>query len=68
MPITRVPPVPPENLAMVGSDLPGADWNRGGLPRVGTGHSHGRRGVPLARPSVRVPAKLCDFSPLAGAA
>jgi hypothetical protein len=40
----------------------------GGLPRVGTDHSRGRREVPLGMPSVRVPAKLCDLSPLAGTA
>ena len=38
----------------------------GGLPRAGTGHSHRSREVPLGMPSVRVPAKLCDLSPLAG--
>ncbi len=59
-------PIPPENVAIVGSDCPGADWNRGGPPRVGTDHSHCRRGVPLAMPSVRVPAKQCDFSPSTG--
>ncbi len=61
MPIAPVPPVPPEKLAMVRSDLPRADWNH-----VGTDHSHCRRGVPLAMPSVRVPAKQCDFSPSTG--
>jgi hypothetical protein len=68
MPIARVPSVPPESLAMVRSDLPGAVWNRGGLPRVGTDHSHGRRRVPLAMPSVRAPAEPCDYSPLIGTA
>ncbi len=63
MPIAPVPPVPPEKLAMVRSDLPRADWNH-----VGTDHSHGRRGVPLATPSVRVPAKRCDFSLSTGTA
>ncbi len=53
---------------MVRSDLPGAVWNRGGLPHVGTDHSHGRRRVPLAMPAVRAPAEPCDFSPLIGAA
>ena len=38
----------------------------GGLPRAGTDHSHRSREVPLGMPSVRVPAKLCDLSPLAG--
>jgi hypothetical protein len=62
-------PIPPENVAMVGSDCPGADGNCGGLSCVGTDHSHGRRKVRSALPSVRVPAKkLCDSSPLAGAA
>ncbi len=61
-------PMPPENVAIAGSDCPGADRNRGGLPRVGTDHSHGRRGVPLATPSVRVPAKRCDFSLSTGTA
>jgi len=46
----------------------------GGLPRAGTDHSrrpdrarrsHQSQVVPLGMPSVRVPAKLCDSSPLA---
>ena len=40
----------------------------GGPPRAGTDHSHRSREVPLGMPSVRVPAKLCDLSPLAGTA
>jgi hypothetical protein len=69
-------PIPPENLAMVGSDWPGADWNREKStrlvgPRRGEerrAHTPGGREVPLGMPSVRVPAKLCDSSPLAGTA
>ncbi len=63
MPIAPVPPVPPEKLAMVRSDLPRADWNH-----VGTDHSHGRRAVPLAAPAARVPARQRDFSPSVGTA
>ena len=43
--------------------LPGLD--RGGLPRPEKDHSHRGRAVPLGMPSVHVPAKLCDSSPLA---
>jgi hypothetical protein len=40
----------------------------GAPPQAGTDHSHRGREVPLGMPSVRVPAKLCDSSPLAGTA
>ena len=40
----------------------------GGPPRAGTDHSHRSREVALGMPSVRVPAKPCDLSPLAGTA
>jgi hypothetical protein len=40
----------------------------GARPQAGTDHSHRGREVALGMPSVRVPAKLCDSSPLAGTA
>jgi hypothetical protein len=39
-----------------------AEVDRAGLPQQGTDHSH--KGVSLGMPSVRVPAKPCDSSPL----
>jgi hypothetical protein len=39
--------------------------DHGALPRPDKDHSHRGRAVPLGMPSVRVPAKLCDSSPLA---
>jgi len=45
------------------SALPGPDRSR--LPRPEKDHSHRGRAVPLGVPSVHVPAKLCDSSPLA---
>jgi mycofactocin radical SAM maturase len=37
----------------------------GGLPRAEKDHSHHRRAVDVGMPSIRVPAKPCDSSPLA---
>jgi mycofactocin biosynthetic radical S-adenosylmethionine protein MftC len=48
------------------SALPGLD--RGGLPRPEKDHSRRGQAVALGMPSVRVPAKLCDSSPLAATA
>jgi mycofactocin radical SAM maturase len=42
-----------------------AGLDRSGLPRPEKDHSRRGRAVPLGMPSVRVPAKLCDSSPLA---
>ena len=38
---------------------------RGALPRPEKDHSHRGQAVPLGMPSVHVPAKLCNSSPLA---
>jgi len=48
----------------------GASASHGGLPRAGQDHSHRTRrppgqAVPLGMSARRVPAKLCDSSPLA---
>jgi hypothetical protein len=60
--------ISPENLAMAGSDCPAPAGTAAGCFAWGTDHPAGRREVPLGMPSVRVPAKLCDLSPLAGPA
>jgi len=46
----------------------GASMISGLLPQPDKDHSHRRQAVPLGIPSVRVPVKPCDSSPLAATA
>ena len=46
-------------------ELTTSGLDRSGLPRPEKDHSRRGRAVPLGMPSVHVPAKLCDSSPLA---